>query len=199
MPTRIFLIRHGLTQWNLEKRYISFTDLDLIEEGRIQAKKVKMRLAAEGIYKVYSSDSLRSFHFAKIIFDENIIEKRPELREMRFGVFEGLRYAEIMKEYPLIYRSWLRDPASTVIPEGEGLTEFQKRILAFFAKIICENKNKTLGLVTHAGPIRVIVNNILKVENFWQIKIDLASIHLIESDRQQNRIICLNDTLHLNG
>lgn len=191
MPTKIFLIRHGLTQWNLEKRYISFTDLNLIEEGIIQAKKVKARLERERVEKAYCSDSLRASNFSEIVFERKIIEKRPELREMNFGIFEGLRYGEIMKKYPVIYRDWLKDPLNTDIPEGEGLREFKKRILASFSKIISENRNKNLGIVTHAGPIRIIITDILKTKNFWEVKIDLASIHLIESNDQENKWVKL--------
>jgi broad specificity phosphatase PhoE len=199
MPTRLILIRHGQTEWNLKKRYVSFTDIDLDTKGRDEAKCLRQKLSNEKIYKVYVSDSKRAINFAKIAFRGFIIEKISDFREMNFGIFEGMTYREIMKKYPKIYNRWLNNPFNTVIPKAESLSNFKKRILKIFKKIVSVNRNRTLAIVTHAGPIRIIINDILKSRNIWDITPDLASINIIEFKRGKANITLLNDTDYLNG
>lgn len=194
MPTKLILIRHGQTHWNLKKRYLSLTDIDLNEEGLRQAAKLRRRLRKENIYKVYSSDTKRTLHFAEIVFGGTYIEKVPELREMNFGVFEGLTYCKIMEKYPEIYTEWLDNPVGVIIPRGESLSDFRKRVRKKLVEIISFNTNKTLAIVTHAGPIKIILGDILKLKDIWKINVDLASLNVIEFKGAKVKILLLNDT-----
>ena len=108
------------------------------------------------------------------------IEKIPDLREMHFGIFEGLIYRQIMKRYPLVYKKWLKDPYDTAIPEGEELREFKKRIVMAFKEIIALNKNKTVAVVAHGGVISAFLNHILKSKNFWDHLPNSSSLSIVE-------------------
>lgn len=199
MFTKLILIRHGETNLNLQKRYLSDTDIDLNKKGREQAKRLRQRLAKEKIHKVYSSDNKRALNFAKIAFRGFPIEKSPKLREINFGIFEGMNHAEIMKKYPEIYNNWLSNPFATVIPKSENLNNFRKRIIKIFKEIVSLNRNKTIAIVTHAGPIRIIISDILKLKKNWKITPALASITIIQYKRAKFEIMLLNDTTYLNG
>lgn len=197
MPTKLILIRHGQTDWNLKKRYLSLTDIDLNEEGLRQAAKLRRRLRKENIHKVYSSDARRTLHFAGIAFKGIPIEEAPELREINFGVFEGLTYRKIMEKYPEIYTRWLDKPFGVVIPKGESLSDFRKRVKKALAKIISLNTDKTLAILTHAGPIKIILSDILKLKDIWKINVDLASLNVIKIKGAKAEILLLNDTSYL--
>ena len=136
MSTRIILIRHGETDWNRGRRYCGFSDVDLNSKGIEQARKLCGRLSREKIDRVYSSDSIRALNFARIIFKGSVIEAMPELREMNFGIFEGLTHEEIMKKPYKIYTKWLDNPFCITVPEGEGLCDFKKRIEKVFEDIV---------------------------------------------------------------
>ena len=179
MPTRFILIRHGETDANLKKKYISFTDIDLNDKGKKQAEKLCKRLSREKVHKVYSSDTKRALHFAKIAFKGFFIKKTAQLREMNFGIFEGLTHAQLIKKYPKIYKRWLDKPFSA-IPKGENLSTFQERIRAFLKRTVMQNKNKTVAIVTHAGPMKVIVGDILKLKDSRSLNFDLGSLNIIE-------------------
>lgn len=179
MATRIILIRHGQTVFNLKKIYCSFTDIGLNKSGIKQAEKLRARLTKENIHRVYSSDLKRAFQFAKIVFRGLAIEKSAELREIDFGIFEGLTHSQLLKIYPKLYRAWLNDPFNTVIPNGERFYDFRDRIKMFVKKIITANKNKTVALVTHAGPIKIIISDILKTKNIWKINVEPGSVKII--------------------
>jgi broad specificity phosphatase PhoE len=175
VPTRLILIRHGETDYSLEKRYCSFTDVALNDKGIEQAESLCQKLASEKIDRIYSSDSKRTKEFAKIVFNNRPLEVVSELKEMNFGIFEGLTHEEIMERYAEIYKKWLGDPFKTAIPKGDTLIDFKERIEKILKRIVSLNKDKTLAIVTHAGPIKIIIGNIRKSKNIWDINPELGS------------------------
>lgn len=193
MQTRIILIRHGETKANLEKKYIGTTESRLTARGKKQAKSLIKRMSKEGVGKVFSSSSMRATNFAKIIFSNSNIEILPELREMNFGVFEGLTHAEILKKYPALYGRWLKNPASCRISKAEVFREFKMRIFKAFEKIIRVNRGGTTAVITHAGPIRLILGKILKRKSIWEIMPALAGMSIIEFNRGRPKISIFNE------
>ena len=198
MATKLILIRHGLTQWNRQKRYCGFFDINLSDEGKIQARKLRERLKLEKIHKVYSSDRKRAMHTAKIIFTGLEIENVADLREMHFGIFEGLTHDEIARKHPKIYTKWLEDPFSTTIPDGENLDEFKKRVRSAIKKIVVSNRNKTVAIICHGGAISIFITGILKSRDFWKQIPSPASLSIVEYKSGKPKIRLFNDTSHLN-
>ncbi len=143
-------------------------------------KKLAKKLRGLSVYRVYCSDLKRAVQSAQLIFDGMALRQIPELREMNFGVFEGMRYSEITKRYPDIAVRFTEDPFKTVIPKGERPGDFRKRVLKTFRKIVSLGRGKTSVIVTHGGPIRVILNEIQKPESIWDIIVPPASAHIIE-------------------
>lgn len=195
--TRVILIRHGQTSWNLRKKYCGLTDLYLNGRGKKQAEKLRLRLKNELIHKVYSSDRKRALQSAEIIFKGARIEKVGDLREMSFGIFEGRGYKEILREYPSLYKKWLKRPFKVTIPKGESPMDFKKRIMAAFKKIALCNKGKTVAVVCHGGTISVILNYSLKSKDFWKRIPASASLNIIEYKNSKVKIKLFNDTSHL--
>lgn len=194
MPTRLILIRHGETDWSCQKRYCGLGDIPLNKKGRKQAEEVSRKLKKEKINKVYSSDMKRTVQFARIVFKEMHIEKLPELREINFGIFEGLSYKDVLNRYPAVYKKWIENPLEFTIPEGEGLNDMAERTRRALAKILSHNRNKTAVTFTHAGPIKVMLCDILKrdISEAWQIEQDLGAVNIIEFTKKRGRIRLLN-------
>jgi len=201
MSTKVILIRHGETDWSYQKRYCGFTDIDLNEKGRQQARRLLKRLSKEKIHKVYSSDMKRTLQFAKIVFKDLPAEELLDLREMNFGIFEGLTYKDIMEKYPKVYREWLGNPLDIIVPRGESLKTLARRVRKALKRILSQNSDKKVAVFTHGGPIRVILCDTLKLDlkEIWQIELELASISIIEFVKGRGKIHLLNDISHLNG
>ncbi len=197
MTTKLILIRHGQTGWNLKKRYSGFIDIALNTQGRKQARKLGKRLKDEKIHRVYSSDRIRALQTARILFKRADIGIVPDLREMHFGAFEGMTYNEIMAKYPVVYKKWLCNPFAITIPKGESLADFQKRVVVAFKKIVFSNKNKTAAIVCHGGTISIFISHIAKTKKFWEQIPSSASLSIIEYKRNKANIRLLNDTSHL--
>jgi len=201
MPrTRLILIRHGETDYNAEKKYYGFSDPPLNDIGTWQAERLHERLKTEKIDQVYSSDLKRARHTAGIVFKNNEIKIYSDLREMNFGIFEGLQHYEIMEKYSQIYTNWIKNPLNIKIPKGEAFKSFKKRVLLILKSIIAENKGRTAAIISHGGPIKIFLNDILKKEpeKFWTIKQDSAALNIIDYiGGTHPEIVTSNDSSHL--
>ena len=162
MATKLILIRHGQTDSNVKKRYRGFRDVDINATGKMQARRLAKRLAREKIHKVYASDRRRAIDTARIALKDFKVETVPALREMHFGIFEGLTFNEIMRRYPRDYKKWLNDPFRVVIPKGESLGQARKRVTGALKEIIRRHPNKTIAVVSHGGAISLFLTSVFK-------------------------------------
>ena len=199
MSTKLIIIRHGETDWNLNKRYCGFRDVSLNATGRSQAKSLCRRLKREKIKvdKVYTSNMKRAVETAKIIFGRIKMEAVPGLREMHFGVFEGFTHKEITAKYADVYTKWLDDPFSVTVPRGESMLKFKKRIVVAFKKIISTGKGKTTAVVCHGGVMSIYLTYILKSKDFWAMIPHSTGISIIEFRKNKPVIKLLNCSMHL--
>ena len=151
------------------------------------------------VHKVYASDRKRAIETAGIAFRGYDIERIPDLREMHFGIFEGLTYKQIMHKFPQIYRKWIKNPFRTVIPSGESLTILRKRAVKALKKILLRHPNQTIAAVCHGGTISAFINHILGSRDFFKHIPDSASISIVELRNKKFKICLLNDISHLSG
>lgn len=188
MAIKLILIRHGQTNWNLNKRYCGLNDIGLNGKGIKQAKRLRKRLQKEIIHRVYCSDRRRALQTAKIIFNGAKIEKIPQLREMHFGCLEGLTHSQAVKRHAVLYRKWLSNPFNNAIPRAEDLRSFRKRVVSAFKKIIALNRNKTVAVVSHGGAISIFITYILKTKDFWKQIPFPATITVIKIKRDGSQL-----------
>lgn len=167
MKTRIFLIRHGITTWNKAHRYCGCRDVPLSQEGKEQAKALRGELKGVEFERIYSSDRKRAMQTAGIIFGNKKIIKVKGLREINFGVLEGLRHKVILEKYGKAYRAWLKDPFKAHIPKAEKLRDFQRRVVSAIEKISKANRGKTIAVVCHGGSIAVLLSKLRNSKRFW--------------------------------
>ncbi|HEY2990604.1 MAG TPA: histidine phosphatase family protein [Candidatus Binatia bacterium] len=157
---RVFLLRHGATDWNLARRCQGRTDLELNDVGLKQAEAAALDLSREKIAAVYSSDLKRAlqtagavgrFHNLTAIVDESI-------RELDHGEIEGLTFAEIHATRPDFIRQWRETPADAVIPGGEGLIEVERRAWGGLCRIARRHRpEETIVVVSHNFPILAVL------------------------------------------
>jgi len=119
------------------------------------------------------------------------------LREINFGVLEGLKNEEIMQRHADAYKKWLKDAFKNNIPKAEPINVFKKRVENALWSIIRCNPGKTIAVVCHGGVIGIFVNGILKTKNFWRCVPSPASVTVVECDKGKPRLKKFNDTAHL--
>ena len=179
--TKLILIRHGQTDFNIQGKYCGYSDPPLNEEGMQQVEKLKTRLEGLEVDVLFSSDLQRAIETAQIALPNKLIKQVEKLREYNFGVFEGLTYEEIMEDHADIYTAWIGDPSKKAIPQGDCFKSFSNRIREGLDSILLKNRGKTVALVTHSGPIRLILSDVLKygTDKFWKINQDNAALNII--------------------
>jgi len=195
---KIFLIRHGETVHNIDKKYCGFIESDLTKTGILQSEVLADRLKDEKIENIYASDMKRTFETAKIIFKKMKIIKTSALREMNFGCWENKTYDELCSsKYKNLYSQWLDDPLSISIPKGESLLDLKKRVMKLFNSVILKHKDEKIAFVTHGGPIRVILCNVLGkgLSYFWKIKLDPGSLTYFKYEDGKVKNLVINEIL----
>ena len=157
--TRFILVRHGKCEANINETFAGHTDAPLSELGFIQASKSADYIKENfKIDLVFASDLKRAFNTGKTIADKlnlNVIENK-NLREIYAGKWEGLKFSDILNQYPETYKIWKEDIGNAKPDDGETVSELQTRIINEL-KSIAENSNgKTVLIATHATPIRAL-------------------------------------------
>ncbi|MDP2598747.1 MAG: class I tRNA ligase family protein [Candidatus Liptonbacteria bacterium] len=157
ITSRWFIIRHGETDWNKNKRFQGSTDIPLNETGIAQAKITAEALKAKKVNLVITSPLLRAKQTAEIIAKtcgaEIIVEN--DLRERNFGEWEGLGHEEIKSKYSEESFARRLDP-DFKIPGGESWGEVAKRVWDIFQKHHSANGHKNVAIVGHGGVSRIL-------------------------------------------
>lgn len=199
--TKIIFIRHGQTSWNKEKKYQGHSDISLNENGLRQAELVGKRLAGEKINAIYSSDLRRACQTAELIAQYHALPiiRKQELREINFGVWEGLTYQEIMETWPEILTTMYSQPGATCPPQGESFDRVRRRVIRALQQCIAKHQNETIVIVSHGGTMRVILCAALGIEldKMWFIRQDSTAINIIQYFDHQVVVSLVNDTCHI--
>ena len=146
--TTILLVRHGETDWNLQRRVQGHSDTPLNDNGRAQALALADTLDDVELDAVYASDLARAFETARIVAERRglPVTSVPGLRERNFGTWEGLTDTEIFERYPAAKNgSW---------GDAETQDEMRERVLAALHEIAAVHPGGRVLVVTHGGPVR---------------------------------------------
>lgn len=155
-PTRLWLIRHGATEWNFDKRAQGQADIPLTDKGREQAKEVAASLSPFKLDAVYSSDLVRAVDTARPIAEEQGLEviTDPAFREIDQGEWTGLPVDEIRRRWP---DRWGDARHYSARPGGESPAQVRKRALEGLRRVIEEHPSGWVAIVSHGGTMRWIV------------------------------------------
>ncbi|MDQ2085513.1 alpha-ribazole phosphatase [Herbivorax sp. ANBcel31] len=180
----LILIRHGQTDSNKKRTYVGWTDVELNEEGKRQAFKLKEKLKDMPVDKIYSSPLKRAKKTAEII-NENFcldIEYTDNLKERNFGIWDDLSNDEIKRLYKNQYNIWIKDWKNYCIKDGESALKSYKRAMDFSKNIIDSFDRGRFLIVSHLGTIRFITAYLLgmDIEGSWRFRLDNCEMVRIE-------------------
>lgn len=202
---KIYLVRHGQTEWNKQKRYQGSKDIELDETGLDQAEKLAEKLKNIQWSKVYSSDLQRARKTAETVINKSNLNipilEVPELREMHFGDWEGETFTSIEEQFPEKVSAFFSDPTPQIIPAGENAETFRERVVKGFEEILTNGSTEdTILAVSHGGTIRVIVCEVmgLPLKEMWEIEQGNTAINILEIGKDGKMTFeSVNDTSHL--
>jgi broad specificity phosphatase PhoE len=156
LATTIVLVRHGETDWNLERRFQGHADRPLNDTGRAQAAALAESLRGEHLTAVYTSPLQRASQTAAIVAAQLGLAARPleALREINVGDWEGLTVDDVKERYPeQVATDW-----RSGWPGGETYDELSARVLPALVGLADEHPGERVLAVTHAGPVRAALS-----------------------------------------
>jgi 2,3-bisphosphoglycerate-dependent phosphoglycerate mutase len=155
--TRLCIVRHGETDWNIERRIQGHLDVELNATGQQQAEATARGIVGHEFAALYSSDLMRTMQTAFTLGQVAGLEVRPEtgLRERHYGRMQGMTYKEMLAQDAAEAESFRqRDPQYDF--GGETLLAFADRIHKTIQKLAVAHAGKTLLLVTHGGVLDIV-------------------------------------------
>ncbi len=173
---KIYMIRHGETDWNIVKRLQGRSDILLNEEGRRLARATAKALEDIPFAKIYTSPLLRAKETAQIIRgDRNIpILEDKRIQEISFGIYEGLYCAEDHYTIPdQDFIKFFKKPEEYIAPEGaETIEALCKRTTDFLQELVHNTayQDETVLISTHGAALRGLLSsiNMNDVSEFWK-------------------------------
>lgn len=200
--TKLILVRHGETEWNLDERFRGRADVALNERGRQQAE-----LTGKAVCRrwkpaaVYSSPLTRAVVTAGEIAKNCGIEVRPDegFIDIDYGEWQGLTVDEVRSRWPDELDRWFHEPHTMQPPGGETLDELRSRIMPKLEEMVARHPGETAALVGHTVLNRVILLAVLGLGNdrFWHISQGTCGINEILSLDNGYVLVSMNNTWHL--
>jgi len=192
MAETIFIVRHGEAESNLGKYFGGQLDTPLTPLGRQQARVLQKRLSHEEIGKAFCSDLLRARETLEGISLKCPAEYSKELREKSYGELEGVRFDTETK-----YDKYHMD-AYARAPGGENSVDVQRRVAAYFKrKVFCAKEEKVL-VVSHHGPIVLLVCDILgmPIKNWRRLRMGNCGLSILTREDNIWRLKLWNSLSH---
>ena len=185
--TTLVLVRHGATTLTAEKRFsggLGSSNPGLTDEGRAQVREVADWLSpiGEAVDVVVTSPVRRTRESAEILAERLGVElvEEPGFAEMEFGAWDGMSFAEVRDQRPEEIEAWLGslDVAPT---GGESFREVEKRVLDALSRVLETHAGKTVVVVGHVTPIKVIVANALDapLSSLFRMELSTASVSVV--------------------
>lgn len=199
-PREAYLIRHGQTEWNVQKRWQGHYDCALNDEGRRQARRLAkyMRLNHR-VDHIYSSDLSRALDTAKAIADAYQLQPEIDLRlrETHVGVFQGYTGEELMVLYPTELMTFRSGKMDFIIPTGESMLQVQERGYQAFLDILARTEGN-VAFVSHGGWINLLLRKLIaEIDARGGAMITNTSITTLVEDAGVWRLGSLSLTPHL--
>ena len=199
MATRIFLVRHGETTFNVSGK-LGGSSHDkqnvLSSMGKKQVRLLASHLARLGVDAIYSSPLPRAVETAKIISRRvrKPIVLDDSFREVGVGVLESLPFEEVEKRFPRNFDRMCANPWRPSVPGAEPLIRVQSRVLYSFRKIVSSHPHQNVVVVAHNLANRVLLASLLgfSLQNIRVLKQYNACLNILTFGKDGFRIHLIN-------
>ena len=204
MSTRLLLVRHGQTDAAVTGRTQGRVDNPLNATGHLQAEALAARIARERERPtvLVSSPASRALATATPLATALGLDVSTDARllEMDYGRLDDRTGAELRAQEPEFMARWAEDdPADLRMPGGETIREVQERMLRMVAELASAHAGETVAVFSHGFAIRSLLCGVLGVPlaSFRRIRVDLASISVVEEGEAGLLLVMLNEVCHL--
>ena len=178
---KLYFIRHGETDYNVQRKFYGTDDVSINQTGQKQCELVHTKFKGRAIDKILVSSRIRTHQAAELIFPNRQYEVAHFLDEWGFGEWEGLDADQIQAKFPVEWERWLADPFGYTPPASEPYVKHENRIKSGFRALVDHTlDNGSVALVTHLGTIRVIMHDLFPEKPFWEIQLTQGNYTCID-------------------
>ncbi len=178
----IYIVRHGQTIWNADKRLQGRSDIELNENGRELAGEIGRNLEDTHFDRIYSSPLIRAYETACLIRGHRNIPiiRDDRLKELCFGIYEGRNFSKLLEDESDPFHYFFKAPEKYVTPEkGETLEQVCERAKDFMRDVIEPlvvqddsskgSKIERIMIVAHGALNKAIMCHVKQhgVDRFW--------------------------------
>jgi len=199
--TRIYLVRHGTTEWNKEEIFRGRVDCKLNETGLEEARALEEYFRDVVIDSIYSSPLSRARKTAQAVAVSKGLLVIPDAAfiDMDYGEWQGLPLKVVEEKYPDLSRLWRERPQDVTFPGGENLPRVRARAWEGNGRVVQENPGKTVLVVSHRVITKVLICAALGLDDshFWQVKQDTTAVNCFEYTGKTFITTLINDTCHM--
>lgn len=197
--TTLYLVRHGKTAWNAQKRWQGHMDVPLEESGIQQARRLADYLRRHSLAAVYSSDLQRARLTAEIIAAPHGLPVQQDIRwrEMHIGILQGLTHDEIVSQHADEFQQLSENWFDHEIQGGESRRQMQGRIITALQEMQAQTEGSAL-VVSHGGTIRVLLRTLFpEHEGARHAPIENTSLTTLRLTDAGWELVGLSETPHL--
>lgn len=179
---KLFLVRHGQSEWNLANRFTGWKDVDLTPKGIEEAEKAGEILKDKKIDEAFTSALIRAQHTLDIILKEigkeDIpITKNKALNERSYGDLEGLNKADTAEKYGAEQVHQWRRSYDVQPPGGESLKDTKDRVMPYVREHIIPKlaEGKNILIVAHGNSLRAMIMELEELSGEEIVKREIAT------------------------
>lgn len=199
---KIYITRHGQTEWNVEGRMQGAKNSNLTEQGKKEALNLGNSLKNTKIDYIYTSPLTRAYDTALLIKSDREIDVEiyENLKEMNFGIWEGMHSDDVVRDYEDGHYKFWNEPHLYTPIGGETFESLINRVKIALSDIINQNKGENILLVTHTVVIKAIYAIVkdYEIKDFWNPPyIKNTCVTILECNEDNYRFILEADTSHV--
>ena len=199
---KLYIIRHGQTDWNIAKKIQGRQDIPLNERGRYQAGCLKKAMEDRPVTAVFSSPQIRAMETAKAVASSSgsVVIPVKDLMEINYGSWEGKTEEELLQEDRALYEAWWSHPAETAPPGGESISQVNERCQKTVDYNMLTRIQEKIWKVAHGGLLAHFMEQLLGNESVAASTVaHNASITTIEYEPETERftLVEFDDYRHL--
>ena len=199
---KLFLVRHGETEWNRTGKFLGQYDVPLNARGVSQGRDVAKAAISWRPTALYSSPLTRTMQVAEQIGKTVglTVTPAPGFMELDLGEVEGISGQQMRDEWPQLHQVWSDSPETVAIPGGESLVQLENRAWASFSRVEQSHQDgDNIVVVSHNFAIRAICGKLLGISlsHFHRTYLHLSSVCIFDRGRMGWRLLKYNSTGHL--
>lgn len=180
---KLYMVRHGETEFNKRHCYYGVTDAELNEVGIEQARILGRYFQDIHLDAVIASPLRRARDTAEYICNTKEVEIRTDdlLMEQNFGIFEGMSAGKIVERYPEVWERWNQNFSDYRLDGGESFRDVRKRIDSFLEDKLQGEKGNVL-IVAHKGTLGHMLASLLHMplDSYWNFVFDQGCVNVID-------------------